>query len=171
MPLSARVRAMSSTVNRNVAPASACAENSISINYPSSSADSSFESQPLDMSSPVQLVLGGKEESINSREKKNSENEFGSAQNVKTSKQVDADTCGSNGKNLICNESPASLGTTMFKHGGKEYQESKENNSDASSAEELEAMDGDASAKREKALTPAISGDRNGFPAIILRVT
>ena len=159
---------MSGTVNRNVAPASACAENSVSINRPSSSVDSPFGSQPLNTSAPGQLISDVKEERIKSRERKFTENEFGSAHYVEMTKQVDFDSRKSIERNLVCYESAASLETSMLEHGGKEYQESKENNSDASSTDELEEMDGDASAKREKALTPAISGDRNGFPAIIL---
>ena len=126
---------MSSTVNRNVAPVSACAENSVSINCPSSSVDSPSESQPLNTSTLGQLVPNVKEERITPREKKITENQFGSAHYVEMNKQGDFDSRISIGRNLGCYESAASLETSMLKNVGKECQKVKDNNSDASSAD------------------------------------
>ena len=160
---------MSSTVNRNVAPASACAEDRISAESPPSSARNAQESPPPSARTPGQHVHVVEEMNLNSiqelKKKKESEQErsdFGTHQN-------EEDLSAGSAKKLSSNDSPASCGTSQLNLGKKSYQGAPSSDFDSTSDDEEGELELGTVNYEKKSVAPAPSGDRNGFPATILR--
>lgn len=160
---------MSSTVNRNVAPASACAEDRISAESLPSSARNAQERLPPSARIPGQHVHVAEKFNFKTSQEIKKKNELAHEKSNLGTHQIKEDLSAGSVENLSSNYSPVSYGTSQLNLGKNSSQKALSNDSEDSSEEEGELDFETVRSRKKKSVAPALSGDRNGFPATILR--
>jgi hypothetical protein len=159
---------MSGTVNRNVAPVSAYAENRIPAKPLLKDALRAQESPQTNTLTPGQhdasVEEQNKSESINERKIENFDQEMSKNDFQQSLDELSA-RAGRKPENV---ETSSSLGTAKVALDIKTCQDNLDSNFEAKSGNESSEVDEEQLINEKKAVAPALSGDRNGFPATIL---
>ena len=156
-------------MNRNVAPASACAEDRISAKSPPSSARNAQESPPPSARTPGQHVHVAEVPNIDSGKEIKMNKQFEQERSNFGTHQIEEHLSAGSAEKLSSNDSPGSYGISQLKVGEKSNQEALSSDSEGTSEEEEGELEFETVRTGKKSVAPAPSGDRNGFPATILR--